>query len=613
MANSRLLDGIADQLSFGIGVIDSETFNIIANNSILGTWLGIDCSNASIEHYVPGIKLKRLQKVAKKSGKYRANIEVKDNGHKKDAKLVVSKISADDENTNLLLEVTLDSEKQEIDALISNYQETMENYKAQLEQQKELTVEAVNAKAALLSNMNEQLERDVKNRTMELESAKSKLSHQANHDVLTGLPNRRLFDDRLQHATALSLRNGKPLAVFYMDLDKFKQINDRLGHNTGDELLKVIAERLQNQVRMADTISRLGGDEFCIISEDTSRENAEATAKKIIDQVTRAIEVNGYELYVSVSIGICMLNDVKDSNTSVTQGADAAMYEVKATGKNGYLFFNEQMESNLTDRVQIELDLRQALDNDQLFLVYQPIINLKTMKLTGCEALVRWQHPVRGEILPGEFLSIAEETGLIKEIGQWILEAGIDQITAWQSSGLSIPSVSINLSGKQLEDTGAMNDLLQTIKSKSIDPTLIEFELTESLLMSHTSIEGINCLEQLKANGHQIAIDDFGTGYSSLSYLRYLPVTALKIDRSFVQDLSKGEHQKTIVAAILAIADCMKLEVTAEGIETNEQRNFLIEKECNQGQGYLFSKPLSAEKMEEYAASQNGVALVYQH
>jgi diguanylate cyclase (GGDEF)-like protein len=343
-----------NQLSTGLGLMDCSSFELLVANPRLSRWLKPDCILSPIELLLPDIKVQRLKKVIEKNRKYRSKHEIEDNGLTLYIDFSFTKIQATNGDIFILIEGIQDDTKQEIDALINTYQETMENYKKQFLEQKELAFEADKAKAMALATMNEKLESQVKIRTQELELAKAELSHQANHDVLTGLANRRLFDDRLQHALELTGRNGKELALFYLDLDKFKQINDTLGHRIGDELLVQAATRLKSCTRKSDTVARMGGDEFSIIAENTTKQDAIRIAKKILSELTKKFLINDHELFISVSIGICLSQDFDHAKSSIAQAADAAMYQVKLSGKNDFCFYSAALISEVTNCMELE-------------------------------------------------------------------------------------------------------------------------------------------------------------------------------------------------------------------------------------------------------------------
>jgi diguanylate cyclase (GGDEF)-like protein/PAS domain S-box-containing protein len=437
------------------------------------------------------------------------------------------------------------------------------------------------------------LERKVAERTAELEEAKARAQHLADHDALTGLPNRRLLEDRLTQALALSHRNRKASAVMFVDIDRFKTINDSLGHAVGDALLKEIASRLVNQLREGDTICRIGGDEFVVVLPEVKRSSDVAhVAQKVIEQLSMPLVVEERELSVSCSIGIAVYPDDGRDAESLIRNADAAMYHAKELGRANYQFFTEQMNQAASRRLQLESDLRRAVGKGELCLYYQPIVDLSTGRIAAYEALARWQHPERGLVLPGDFIQLAEETGIILKIGAWTL----GEACRWSSfigaeRGLQI---AVNLSARQFNDPQLPRMVARALKETGLPPRLLELEITESTAMQQTDVT-LGTLRRLKALGVSIAIDDFGTGYSSLSYLRRFPVDKVKIDRSFIAELPNDRDQGAIVAAIVALAHALQIRVVAEGVETEHQREFLKSCGCDLIQGYLVGHPADAD------------------
>jgi diguanylate cyclase (GGDEF)-like protein/PAS domain S-box-containing protein len=443
----------------------------------------------------------------------------------------------------------------------------------------------------------EQLERAVAERTAELQEANARAQHLADHDALTGLPNRRLLEDRLKQALALSYRNRKQTAVMFIDLDRFKTINDSLGHAVGDVLLKEVAVRLVKQLRVGDTICRIGGDEFMVVLPEVKRSSHVAqVAQKIIDQLSQPVTVEERELIVTPSIGIAVFPDDGRDAEALIRNADAAMYHAKEMGRANYQFFTEQMNLIAARRLAIEGDLRRALGRDEMRLAYQPIVDTVSGKVAAHEALLRWQHPVRGLLTPDEFMQVAEETGLILKIGEWVLR----EACMW-ATFIGIERkllININLSARQFNDPKLPQLVAAALRETGLPPELLELEITESTAMQHTDVT-LTTLKKLKDLGVSIAIDDFGTGYSSLAYLKRFPVDKLKIDRSFVSDIPKMKEQRAIVEAIVALAHALDLKVIAEGVENEAQRKFLRGCGCEYLQGYASGKPLDADAAAE--------------
>jgi diguanylate cyclase (GGDEF)-like protein/PAS domain S-box-containing protein len=441
------------------------------------------------------------------------------------------------------------------------------------------------------------LERAVAERTAELEVAKARAQHLADHDALTGLPNRRLLEDRLRQALALSHRNRKQTAVMFIDLDRFKPINDSLGHAVGDVLLREVSQRLVNQLREGDTICRIGGDEFVVVLPEVKRSSDVAqVAQKVIEQVSYPVGVEERELAVTCSIGIAVFpDDGRDAETLI-RNADAAMYHAKELGRASYQFFTEQMNQAASRRLALETDLRRALGRDELRVHYQRIVDARSGRVTGHEALVRWQHPERGLVPPAEFIQIAEESGLILRIGQWVLREACRWNTfigahSREGGGLQ---VAVNLSPRQFNDPKLAEVVAQALRETGLPPRLLELEITESLAMQHTDIT-LSALKRLKKLGVSIAIDDFGTGYSSLAYLRRFPVDKIKIDRIFVADAPEDREQGAIVSAIVALAHALDIEVIGEGVENEAQQEFLRRCGCDYIQGYLVGRPSDSD------------------
>jgi diguanylate cyclase (GGDEF)-like protein/PAS domain S-box-containing protein len=438
----------------------------------------------------------------------------------------------------------------------------------------------------------DELERAVAERTAELQEAKARAQHLADHDALTGLPNRRLLEDRLTQALALSQRNRQQTAVMFVDLDRFKNINDSLGHAVGDVLLKEVSQRLVDQLRTGDTICRIGGDEFVVVLPEVKRSSDVAqVAQKVIEQLSRPVTIEERELIVTPSIGIAVFpEDGRDAETLI-RNADAAMYHAKELGRANYQFFTDQMNQAASRRIALESDLRRALGRDELRVHYQRIVGADG-RAAGHEALARWQHPERGLVMPADFIQLAEETGLILRIGEWVLREACRWGTfIGAERGLQ---VAVNLSPRQFTDPNLPAVVARALKDTGLPPKLLELEITESLAMQQTDAT-LATLQKLKRLGVSIAIDDFGTGYSSLAYLKRFPVDKVKIDRSFVAEVPADRDEVAIVSAIVALAHALQIRVIAEGVETEAQREFLASCGCDFIQGYLVGRPVDAD------------------
>jgi diguanylate cyclase (GGDEF)-like protein/PAS domain S-box-containing protein len=425
------------------------------------------------------------------------------------------------------------------------------------------------------------------------------MSHLAQHDGLTDLPNRVLFNDRLTQAIALAERQGRQLAVMFVDLDHFKKINDSLGHDVGDKLLQSVAVRLTACVRRSDTVSRLGGDEFVVLLAQVEHaEDAAYSARKILRALAAPHIIDNRSVDINVSIGVSTYpNDGQDAEALMNR-ADNAMYEAKEHGRNNYQFFRHEMHARLAERQSLEADLRCALGRNQFLLHYQPKLSLQTGEITGVEALIRWLHPQRGTIYPAQFVSIAEECGLIVPIGQWVLLEACKQAQAWRDSGLGVVPVSVNVSAAEFGAKDFLSGVRAVLIATGVKPEHLELELTESVLMRDAEAAVVT-LAKLKAMGVQLAIDDFGTGYSSFTYLRRFPSDALKLHQSFVQEITADPADAAIVSAMINLGRSLKQRVIAEGIETQAQLKFLRLHGCGEGQGYYFSPPVVAEQVRK--------------
>jgi len=422
------------------------------------------------------------------------------------------------------------------------------------------------------------------------------LERQANHDALTGLANRNLLNDRLEHAIALAERHGKTIAVIFIDLDHFKDVNDSLGHAIGDQLLTDVAAAVSGCVRDVDTVARAGGDEFVLILAEAESENDVVVAMgRILAAVSGQYQVAGHELHVSCSIGASLYpRDGRDAG-SLLKNADAAMYRAKEGGRNRFQFYQEEMNARLRERLSLETKLRHALERDELELYYQPQISLNSGAIVGVEALLRWRHPQLGLVLPAQFIAIAEDTGLIVPIGEWVLESACAQARAWQDAGLPRLRLAVNISARQFRHKGLVDAIGRVLERTGLEAGLLEVEITESMAM-HDPEETIRLLDGLKERGLRIALDDFGTGFSSLSYLKRFPIDVLKIDQSFVSGIACDRSDAAIVRTVIGLARSLGLQTIAEGVETAEQGGLLHAWACDDAQGYHFSMPLCTEE-----------------
>ena len=412
-------------------------------------------------------------------------------------------------------------------------------------------------------------------------------------DPLTGLPNRVLFADRLDHALARARRDGTQIAVLLLDVDQFKLVNDSLGHDAGDELLTAIAPRLLDAVRESDTVARLAADEFAVLCEGIQEDDdAIALGERIGASLREPVPVQGRELFVTASTGIVVSADGAETTPDLLSHADAAMYRAKEAGRGRVVLYDELTRGGWVDRLRMETDLRLALERGELSLVYQPIVDLRDGRTRSVEALLRWTHPERGPIGPDVFIPVAEETGLIVEIGRWVLETAVAQVAEWQRTqpGARGLGVTVNVSGRQLFHESLVGDVERVAAESGIAPGTLGLEITESVLMDEG--DAVTVLEALRARGARLSLDDFGTGYSSLSYLKRFPLDTLKIDRSFVSGLGTGQDDTALVATIVSMAGTLGLEVVAEGVETEEQLRLLRDLGCDRAQGFLLARPL---------------------
>jgi diguanylate cyclase (GGDEF)-like protein/PAS domain S-box-containing protein len=439
----------------------------------------------------------------------------------------------------------------------------------------------------------------------ERKQAEATIAFQAYHDLLTGLPNRALFKDRLGQAIVHAKRHGQTLATLFLDMDRFKVVNDTLGHLVGDGLLQGVAQRLRGSLREGDTLSRIGGDEFMLLLPHIrTRDNAAYIAQKILASLREPFHIEGHEIFVGISIGIAVFPDDGDTIENLVKHADIAMYHAKDSGRNDYKFFTHELQKSFSGRLAVENEMRHALEKSEFEVYYQPQVSIEDQRIRGMEALVRWNHPSRGIVPPGEFIPIAEECGLITPISEWVLGAACRQAHLWRASELPPITMAVNLSARQIEHPHFIDKFTQCLREHHMSGQGLEIEITESTLMR--DMEGsIEKLRKLADLGVEISIDDFGTGYSSLSYLKKLPIHTLKIDRSFIHDLTGPVNNgSTIVAGIAAMAKGLHLNVVAEGVETRAQLDYISSLGCDAYQGFLFSRPVAADKATEILARQ---------
>jgi len=436
----------------------------------------------------------------------------------------------------------------------------------------------------------------------ELKAAQIQMENLAFYDPLTGLANRRLFKNRLEKAVKSVLRSGSSMALMFLDMDQFKRINDTLGHDAGDILLKEVAVRLNATVRENDTVSRIGGDEFTILLTDVHQTaDVLIVAEKLLRSLAKPIRIKGQDIVTTVSIGITMTpEDSTDVNT-LMKNADLAMYRAKELGRNNFQFYSEDMNHSILEHLAMEKELKEAIQREQFTLMFQPKVSLFDYGITGVETLIRWEHPDKGMITPDRFIPVAEETGQILEIGDWVLEQSCRQISSLIRNNVLPTSakVAVNLSAKQFADPDLAQRIRNVIEISQLPPECLELEITESTLMDDVE-SAIGIMQEIKKTGVSIAIDDFGTGYSSLAYIKRFPIDVLKVDRSFVMDIPEDQNDMAITAAVIAMAHKLSLEVVAEGVETQDQLHFLRRNNCDEGQGYLFSRPLSLGQLHQF-------------
>ena len=444
----------------------------------------------------------------------------------------------------------------------------------------------------------------IKENITEKKLAEARISQLAHFDVLTGLPNQSLLKDRVGQAIRLAQRSDAHMAVLFLDIDHFKNINDTLGHRIGDEVLIQLATRLKSLVREEDTLSRMGGDEFILILPGTDADGAANVAVKVLETVTQPCFIDQYELVVTPSIGIAMYPGDGLDFDRLYQNADVAMYRAKKEGRNNFCFFTAEMQQRSARRLLLENALRQALDRNQFELHYQPQLSLQDGHVVGAEALLRWHHPELGTIPPAEFIPVAEESGLILPIGEWVLRTAVQQAKSWMDSGQAPITIAVNLSAVQFRQVRLPELVVQILEQAKLPPEYLELELTESVAMD-APLAAIAVMDELHARGIRMSIDDFGTGYSSLSYLKKFKINKLKVDQSFVRDISDDAESRAIVTAIITLAASMGFQTIAEGVETAGQLAFLRMQGCDLVQGYYFSRPLSVAQFEAFILAHN--------
>ena len=450
-----------------------------------------------------------------------------------------------------------------------------------------------------IQKQNERLEYAVEEKTEELQKQTEQMQYLAHHDSLTKLPNRHLFLDRLKQAVKHAKRNHHSLAVLFLDLDRFKEVNDTYGHDVGDELLNLIAQRLLTCVRDEDTVGRIGGDEFTILLQNTTQVNAIKVVDKIFQEMRKPFLISDIHINATFSIGISMYRQDGDTPDVLLRNADTAMYKAKDNGKNSYEFYSEEMTELVRKRLELDSDIRNGLLNGEFEAYYQPKIDATTMRIVGMEALIRWNHPTQGLLYPSEFIPFAEEVGLIVDIDRYMLKHCVNQLVEWSAAGFHTGKLSINISTKKLESPTFRSELYRIIETSGVDTKLLELEILESQIMRDPE-RSIDILRSIRNLGISISIDDFGTGYSSLSYLKKLPVSKLKIDKSFVENIPDDEDDIAIVRTIIALAEHLGLETIAEGVEKESQIEFLVQEGCHNIQGYYYSKALNKDACEAF-------------
>lgn len=497
-------------------------------------------------------------------------------------------------------------EVREIASMLNFIVKSLNSYKTELDVNQHLLTMKVEERTRQLSERNNQLKKAMEETTL----AKERLRRLAYFDSLTVLPNRQFFTEQLKLLLSMAKREGHQLALLFIDLDNFKRINDSLGHTAGDSLLKQVANRLSHCIRESDLISRyidvnleigvsrLGGDEFTVVLNRVEHADAVAkVAQRLLAALARPMMIEGHELVITPSIGIAISPHDGDDVEGLLKHADTAMYHAKNSGKNNFQYYTDNMNQMGVQRLKLETDLRRALEHEELVLHYQPQVDISTGQIIGAEAMVRWQHPEHGLVPPLNFITLAEEMGLIVELGDWVLYEACKQTRFWQQQGLNIPKIAVNLSSLQFEDEAFMGRIRNALKETGLSPGALKLELTESVIMKNAD-STIDALGELKSMGISLAVDDFGTGYSSLNYLSQFPLDELKIDRSFVVDIGKEDHNAGLIVAIIAMAESLNLSLVAEGVETSPQCLFLESRGIRIIQGFLFSGPLPADQFE---------------
>ncbi|MDQ9170891.1 EAL domain-containing protein [Oxalobacteraceae bacterium R-40] len=444
----------------------------------------------------------------------------------------------------------------------------------------------------------------------ERKEAEERISHMAHHDALTGLPNRTLLEDRIKQAMLYAQRYGRNVTVVFMDLDNFKLINDSLGHKAGDELLKTIGQRMVQSVRQTDTVVRLGGDEFVLVllGQSDPADSITPVLQKIRESIAEPVYIDGQKLEVTSSMGLSSYPEDGTDSETLLMNADAAMYHAKSLGRNNYQFYTAEMNTRIHEKFAMQEGIRHALDRNEFFLDYQPQLHLHSGRIIGAEALIRWRHPQKGLVSLTDFIGLAEETGLIAPIGEWVLQSACMQNKDWQDRGLPPLVVSVNVSARQFKENNLVQQVKQALEHSGLEARYLELEVTESLIMQNVQ-QAVAIMKELQAMGIQLSIDDFGTGYSSLSALKSFPITRLKLDRSFVRDLPHDEDDKAIAKAVISLGHELNLKVLAEGVETAAQLSFLCENGCDEMQGYFFSRPISADLLAALIQTQDAATL----
>jgi diguanylate cyclase (GGDEF)-like protein len=429
------------------------------------------------------------------------------------------------------------------------------------------------------------------------------LARQANHDSLTGLPNRNLLWDRIDRACVRTQRDGDFAAVAFLDLDNFKVVNDSLGHSLGDHLLRAVAARLESSLRAMDTVARLGGDEFVLVLSDMkSAQSVAGELQRIVESFSQSFALDGRDVFITASVGVALYpQDAKDPE-SLMKSAELAMYRAKESGRNGYQLYAAEMQTRVTERLALESKLRHALERGEFSLHYQPQVDLRSNRIYGCEALLRWNQADLGIVGPAKFIPLAEETGLIVPIGEWAVRTACLQCKAWQNAGLPTVTVAVNISARQFREKNLLHAVAKILAETGLDPRQLELEVTESVIM-HDTQHVIAALQAFKDMGVRLSVDDFGTGYSSLSYLKRFPVDRLKIDQSFVRDITTDADDTAIAQAVITLGHTMNLRVIAEGVETEEQLAFLRNNQCDEMQGYLFGEPMPGDEFAKLLES----------